>query len=280
MSDNRALGDFLRSRRQRLDPVALDLAGTRRRRTPGLRREEVATRAGISCEWYVKLEQGREVSASAETIAALARALVLDDAETAHLRRLAIRGSAQVFGRETVPDIIETIVRSLPDPAYITGARWDVLAWNAAADKLFGFTSMDAGERNILRYMLTTPAARVLFGTVWAREAQRMTALFRVTYDQRAGDPMFQQLVSDLSEASDEFRSWWCSHRVATPSAGVKTLHSAGQEGAAYVYATFQANDDPVLKLALYTRQDSQEAGSRASSPAEHLLKLEVRKRR
>lgn len=257
MTDNRIFGDFLRSRRHRLDPAALNLSGTRRRRTPGLRREEVAERAGISCEWYVKLEQGREVSASEETIIALARALVLDHDETAHLHRLAVRGSAQVFGRETVPDIIDTIVKSLPDPAYVTGARWDVLAWNDAADDLFGFVFMAEGERNILRFMLTTLQARVLFGCGWAREAQRMIALFRATYDQHAGDPMFQDLVSDLSETSDEFRSWWCSHHVASPAAGVKTLHPAGQDEAAYVYATFQANDDPALKLALYTRRDT-----------------------
>lgn len=86
---SRQLGEFLKSRRHRLDPAALGLLAARRRRTPGLRREEVAERAGISCEWYVKLEQGRGASASAETVAALARALNLDASETAHLRRLA-----------------------------------------------------------------------------------------------------------------------------------------------------------------------------------------------
>ncbi|WP_242098662.1 helix-turn-helix domain-containing protein [Sphingomonas sp. CROZ-RG-20F-R02-07] len=255
MSGNKPLGDFLRSRRYRLDPVALGLSGTRRRRTPGLRREEVADRARISCEWYVKLEQGRPVSASAGTIAALARALALDAAETAHLHKLAARSSAEAFGQETVPEIINTIVKSLPEPAYVTGLRWDVLAWNAAADELFGFTSMDQRERNILRYMLTTPDARAMFGRDWAQEAERMIALFRPTYDQRAGDPAFEELVLALSEACDEFRGWWCSHLVASPSAGTKTLHSSGRDGATYVYASFQANDDPALKLALYTRR-------------------------
>ncbi|WP_419826460.1 helix-turn-helix transcriptional regulator [Sphingomonas sp.] len=254
MSGNKPLGDFLRSRRHRLDPVALGLSDTRRRRTPGLRREEVADRAGISCEWYVKLEQGREVSASAGTMAALARALGLDEAETAHLHRLAPRNADRPFVRETVPEIVAIIVRSLPEPAYVTGLRWDVLAWNAAADELFGFTSMDEGERNILRYMLTTSDAQALFGSDWAQEAQRMIALFRATYDQRAGDPAFEKLVSTLSEASDEFRGWWCSHQVASPAAGTKTLHSTGRNGKMYIYASFQANDDPALKLALYTR--------------------------
>ena len=255
MSGNKPLGDFLRSRRHRLDPVVLGLSATRRRRTPGLRREEVADRAGISCEWYVKLEQGRQVSASAGTMAGLARALGLNEAEKAHLHRLAARSSTGTFSRETVPEIVETIVRSLSEPAYVTGLRWDVLAWNAAADDLFGFTSMGEGERNILRYMLTTPAARNLFGGEWAQEAERMVALFRATYDQRAGDPAFEELVSALTAASGEFQSWWSTHHVASPSAGTKTLQTMGGTDARYIYASFQANDDPALKLALYTRR-------------------------
>ena len=255
MSGNKPLGDFLRSRRHRLDPVALGLAGTRRRRTPGLRREEVADRAGISSEWYVKLEQGRQVSASAETVAALARALVLNEAETKHLQRLAARAPVRPFVRETVPEIVGTIVRSLPEPAYVTGLRWDVLAWNDAADDLFGFTAMDEGERNILRYMMTMSHAQTLFGSNWAGEAERMVALFRATYDQRAGDPAFEELVSALNAASDAFQGWWCSHRVTSSSAGTKTLHTTDPSGTTYVYASFQANDDPALKLALYTRR-------------------------
>ncbi|WP_419825681.1 helix-turn-helix domain-containing protein [Sphingomonas sp.] len=262
MGGNKPLGDFLRSRRHRLDPVVLGLAGTRRRRTPGLRREEVADRAGISSEWYVKLEQGRQVSASAATMAALARALVLDATETAHLHKLATWSSAGAFARETVPEIVATIVRSLPEPAYVTGLRWDVLAWNAAADELFGFTSMSEGERNILRYMLTTSHARALFGNDWAREAERMVALFRATYDQRAGDPAFEELVSALSAASDTFHGWWCSHRVTSSSAGSKTLHTTDRKEAMYLYASFQANDDPALKLALYTRRHAGRLGT------------------
>ena len=256
MSDNKPLGDFLRSRRHRLDPAALGLEPAPRRRAPGLRREEVAARAGISCEWYVKLEQGREVSASAGTIAALARALVLDDGEVAHLRRLAGRGPLTPFVRETVPEIIDLIIRSLPEPAYMTGARWDVLTWNAAADRLFGFSTMAEVERNILRYMLAAPAARALFGAGWAAEAQRMIALFRTTYDQLGGDPAFQEMVTDLSAISAEFREWWSSHHVATPSAGLKVLSLKAGGRETYAYASLQANDDPRLKLALYTRVD------------------------
>lgn len=254
MSENKPLGDFLRSRRHGLDPAALGISSARRRRTPGLRREEIAERAGISCEWYVKLEQGREVSASRETIAALARALALDAGETAHLCKLAARRAMPPFVRETVPEIVCTIVHNLPEPAYVTGERWDVLCWNTSADRLFGFSAMAEADRNILRYMLVGRAARDLFGKSWAEEAQRMIALFRVTYDQRQDDRLFEEIVSGLVEASAEFRTWWSSHRVATPSSGRKTLRLGGQGGTAFDYATFQANDDPALKLALYTR--------------------------
>ncbi|WP_419810082.1 helix-turn-helix transcriptional regulator [Sphingomonas sp.] len=205
MSDNNPSGDFLRWRRNKLDPTALGIRPVKRRRTLGLRREEIAERAGISCEWYVKLEQGRAISASHETIAALARALVLDASETAHLRRLAVRGAAPFFVRETVSDIVRTIVQSLPEPAYVTGERWNALCWNGSADRLFGFSEMPGADRNILCYMLTSHAARDLFGESWAKEAQRMIALFRVTYDQRRGDPLFEAIVSALVTASAEF---------------------------------------------------------------------------
>ena len=253
MGGNRQLGEFLKARRHGLDPAALSLASTRRRRTPGLRREEVAERAGISCEWYVKLEQGRDVLPSPETVTAIARALMLDPAETAHLRRLA-EGEARTFERETVSDIVATIVEGLSDPAYVTGARWDVLVWNATADDLFGFEGMSEPDRNILLFMLTNPAARTLFADDWTAQAKRMVALFRVAHDQHAGDAAFQDLVSRLDQMSAEFRRWWSSHRIGSPSAGEKILHRVGRGGTRYVYASFQSNDDPVLKLALYKR--------------------------
>ncbi|UDL94070.1 helix-turn-helix transcriptional regulator [Lichenihabitans sp. PAMC28606] len=256
MSGNKQLGAFLRSRRHRLDPAALGLPFARPRRTPGLRREEVADRAGISCEWYIKLEQGREVSASDETLAALARALMLDGVEAAHLHKLAGQRAAPCFVRETVPHTIQAIVRGLAEPAYITGARWDVLCWNGSADDLLRFSDMPESERNILRYMLTSPAARDLFGPSWAEEAQRMIAMFRTTYDQRRSDPLFEDLVLALDAGSMEFRDWWRSYRVATSSSGSKTLQPEGRNGTRFIYATFQANDDPALKLALYTRVD------------------------
>ncbi len=249
---NAALGHFLRTRRERLHPAAFGLPAGRRR-TPGLRRDEVAAAAGISAEWYVKLEQGRAVAPSSTTVDALARALRLDRAERAHLRHLARGHDRAPFAREDVPDTIRHLLEGLPHPAYVTGLRWDVLAWNAAAAELLcDFAAVPEAERNILLFMFTDPRARALFGPAWAEEAQRMLALFRATHDLWAGDPAFADLVGRLRTGSADFAGWWCHHDVRAPTAGEKALHVGGAIRR-YAYATFQANDDPALKLALYT---------------------------
>lgn len=158
---NEQLGDFLRSRRERLTPERLGLQVLRRRRTPGLRREEVASAAGISGEWYVKLEQGRAVAPSPATIDALAKALLLDDVDHAHLKSLARPSHRRSFVRETVPDPVKRLVNSLEHPAYVTGQRWDVLAWNkAASSMLANFEELAMEDRNILLYVLTDPRAK------------------------------------------------------------------------------------------------------------------------
>src|SRR5262245_29077790 len=128
------LGNFLRSRREKLTPKLVGLAPGRRRRAPGLRREEVAELAGIGIDWYIRLEQGRAVSPSTTTIDALARALRLNKAEHAHLRALTQGGDRRPFMPEVVPDAVRRTVENLNLPAYVTGRRWDVLAWNKAAD--------------------------------------------------------------------------------------------------------------------------------------------------
>src|SRR5690349_4954258 len=173
------LGDFLRSRRAKLSPKTVGLPTGRRRRTPGLRREEVAELAGIGVDWYVRLEQGRNVRPSAMTVDALARALRLSKAEHAHLRTLARANPAGAFMRESVPDTIQRIIKGVNHPAYVTGRRFDVLAWNRTADDIFAFSRTPEPDRNTLLTMLTRPASRKLFGAGWHDEARRMVALFR-----------------------------------------------------------------------------------------------------
>lgn len=254
-SSRSELGDFLRSRRERLTPEAVGLPSGRRRRALGLRREEVAELAGIGVDWYIRLEQGRTISPSVTTVEALARALHLDPSEQAHLKALTRRKGHRSFQREGVPESLLRLINGLNQPAYITGRRWDVLAWNpAAAELLTDFERQPEQDRNILLYMLTDPAARQLFAEGWSGEARRMVAQFRLTYDLWAGDPAFVALADTLRRKSCEFAAWWETHEIRSVGSGQKVLHPRGRGPLRFEYASFQANDDPALKLSMYTR--------------------------
>lgn len=256
MTGNRALGDFLRSRRTRLNADETSLPGRQRRRTPGLKREEVAQRAGISSEWYIKLEQGRAVSPSTETVEALGRALALDEAELAHLRALAAAGGRRGFRRPPVPDALRRLVAALPEPAYLVARNLDVLAWNHAALSLFGeFAQATDEDRNILHWMLTEPSARQVFGLGWAEEARRVVALFRAEHDLWPGEAAFTAQVERVQARSPEFDGWWSEHSVRAPLSGTKQLHHQTLGVVHYDHASFQANDDPALRLVIYTRR-------------------------
>ena len=255
MHDTRgnALGDFLRSRREKLSPKSAGLSAGPRRRTPGLRREEVAQLAGIGVDWYIRLEQGRSTSPSKATVDALARALRLTKAELAHVRALSQSRERRLFARESVPPAIANVVAAFKQPAYVTGRRWDVLAWNRAADRIFGFSRVADADRNVLLSMLTDPAARRLFGSGWRDEAQRMLGQFRATHDLWAGDPAFVELLDRLRAGSAEFEGWWQAHDVRPVATGHKLLLHPDKGPLRFEHASFQANDDPALKLVIYT---------------------------
>lgn len=247
------LGDFLRSRRERLRPETLGLPPGRRRRTPGLRREEVAELAGIGVDWYVRLEQGRAVSPSLTTVDALARALRLSEAERAHLRALARHAGRQPFVREQVPEVVARAIDGLNRPAYVVGRRWDILAWNDDAEAVFAFGRIPEADRNSLICVLTYPATKALFGDSWTDEARRMVAEFRATHDLWAGDPAFIDLIERLRRGCPEFAGWWEAHDIRVGRAGRKRLSHPSRGELRFEYATFQSNDDPALKLVIYT---------------------------
>jgi transcriptional regulator with XRE-family HTH domain len=247
------LGDFLRSRRERLRPEALGLPA-HRRRTPGLRREEVAALAGIGIDWYVRLEQGRCVRPSRTTIDALARALRLDAVEHDHLRALTRTPDRTAFVRETVPPHLVALIDELRQPAYVLGRRWDLLAWNRAADQLFAFSRLADADRNILLYLLTHPGARRMFGAGWAEYARFAVAQFRAAYDLWAGDPAFDALFARLRAGCPEFAAWWKGHDIRRPRAGLKVLHHPTHGKLRLSHASFQSAEDPDLRLVLYRR--------------------------
>lgn len=261
-------GDFLRSRREKLQPEVLRRGLERRRRTPGLRRQEVAELAGISVDWYIRLEQGRAVSPSSATLDALARVLRLSTVERAHLRALASSGDRRTFVRERASDELWHLVRSLNQPAYVTGRRWDILAWNAAATDIFtDFSRLAEADRNILIYVLTDPDARRLFGATWADQARRMVAQFRGTHDFWAGEPAFNDLLQRLQEGCPEFAGWWEAHDVRRSGAGRKLFNHHERGLLHFEYATFQTNEDPSLRLAIYTLAPIADRSSERLSP-------------
>ena len=188
----------------------------------------------------------------AGTIDALARALRLSRAEHRHLQELTQTTDRRVFVRETVPPAIRRTVEQINLPAYVTGRRWDILAWNAAADEIFAFSRLAEADRNSLLSVLTNRATRRLFGASWAEEARRMVAQFRATHDLWAGDPAFCDLLARLREGCPEFAGWWEAHDVGAIAAGRKSLSHPKKGRLRLEYASFQANDDPALKLVIY----------------------------
>ena len=247
------LGDFLRSRRQKLQPQDVGLTNGRRRRTAGLRREEVAELAGIGVDWYIRLEQGRSVNPSATTIAALGRALRLSRTETDHLRALTRTGDARAFQPETPTPALIGMIEAMHEPAYLTGRRWDLLAWNAAAADVFAFDKLPPEDRNVLVLILTRPEARRMFGARWADEAKRIVAQFRATHDLWADDPAFRELLARLRKGCPEFAAWWKTHDVRGPAIGEKRLHHPLRGILRFEHASFQSNENPAIKLVIYT---------------------------
>jgi transcriptional regulator with XRE-family HTH domain len=213
----------------------------------------VAELAGIGVDWYVRLEQGRTVSPSAATVDALARALRLGKAEHKHLRALTQNTDRRAFVPETVPPAVLRTVERLNLPAYVTGRRWDILAWNAAADEIFAFSRLPEGERKRsperADQSYDAAAVRCLLGG----GARRIVAQFRATHDLWAGDPAFRELLARLRQGCPEFAGWWEAHDVGSVSAGQKSLSHPRKGRLKLEYASFQANDDPALKLVIYT---------------------------
>ena len=226
--DGNTLGRYLRNRRTRLDPAAVGLA-TGRRRTAGLRREEVALRAEISAAWYTWLEQGRGGAPSADVLDRLADALLLTDLEREHLFLLGLGRPPEVRyrGGEAVTPRLQRLLDALPySPATLKTATWDVLAWNrAAAVLLADYGSVPPGQRNVLRMLFHDPAAHAVHPG-WEDDARSAVAAFRIDAARAGADAEVAPLVAELCAGSPAFAAMWRAHDVQ-PSAGVvkRLLH-------------------------------------------------------
>ncbi|UUY05365.1 helix-turn-helix transcriptional regulator [Svornostia abyssi] len=228
MSDPAALGQFLQARRAERTPAAAGLPAWGRRRTPGLRREELAALAGVSIDYLTRLEQGRHAQPSPDVLSALASALGLTDAARAHLFLLAGRPDPGpvVLARDDVPGPVRRLVeRADPFPAWVLNRRRDLLVWNEGATALLGdLAAMDAEQRNQLRLVFTTPAARALWAD-WPLVAQDTVAQLRAVTGPAGADPEVAALVADLSAASPEFAELWARHDVAPACSPLRAAH-------------------------------------------------------
>ena len=216
------LAAFLRRRREAIGPADVGLPAGHRRRAPGLRREEVAMLAGVSVTWYTWLEQGRPINASRSVLDALARTLLLDDAEHAHLLALAADGDASPVSAAVAPsptpppDALVHLLDALdPNPAYLLGPRWEYLAWNRAQGALYPEAAeLPDDERNLLWIVFARPAVRRLI-VGWDAEARHLLSRFRADTASRRHDPVVRDLIARLRAASPEFASWWDDQDVA-----------------------------------------------------------------
>src|SRR5919197_5248538 len=219
------LSDFLRTRRAKVAPEDVGLEANGRRRTPGLRREEVAQLTGVGLSWYTWLEQGRDIHPSAQVLDALARVLRLDTAERAHLFHLArieLPLPAGDYPREAPPELAALVDALVPHPAYLLGPRTDVLAWNSAASAVLEEPQPGPdGQRNLLWWLFTAPGER---GEQWRATARSTLARFRAQHARRIGDDDFARLIDALNEASADFRTLWPRHEVLAEQLGTKTI--------------------------------------------------------
>ncbi len=232
------LADFLRSRRARLTPADVGLPGDSepgRRRTPGLRREEVAELSGVGVTWYTWLEQGRKITASPQVVDALARALRLSADEHRHLRELAgLAAAPPASGDDPQARLQRLVDAAAPNAASVYDVHFDYLVWNEPYRRIrHDPAGLPAGRRNLLWMMFTDAENRARM-TTWDRAARALLSQFRAAAGRHPDDPRFAELTTALTEASPQFRDWWAQYpvryfrpariRVRHPQAGRITL--------------------------------------------------------
>jgi transcriptional regulator with XRE-family HTH domain len=257
------LSDFLRAARSRFTPEQAGILDAGRRRVDGLRREELAMLAGVSVDYYTRLEQGRSKSASPGVLDAIADALRLDEAERIHLhaiarptaaRRLTAKPQRLHPSTKVLLDTLEAAIK----PAFVLGRRLDVLGQNRLAALLTAdFEAMPTNERNQARFVFLEPHARELYAD-WEEVAADTAAMLRMDAGRYPHDPLLGKLVGDLSIHSSEFRKLWARNRVHQRRTGVKGYHHPLVGDLTVTYQAFTPGDDTDQTLMIYdTEPDS-----------------------
>jgi len=257
IAGRRELGEFIRSHRERLQPAMVGIEPGLRRRTPGLRREEVAQLAGVSATWLSWIEQGRDVSVSPAALMRLARVLRLTPAERAYLFGLSGKSDPEAPAESPLgelPQSLGAVVESITAPAYVLDRSWNALAWNAAAARLFVGWLVASGESNLLRYVFLSPAARTLIAD-WEGRARRLAAEFRADYSRHLAAPDTQALVAGLRADSPLFAEAWEAHAVVEREGGERAFTHPADGFLRYEQLTFLLARHQDVKLVVLVRK-------------------------
>jgi transcriptional regulator with XRE-family HTH domain len=254
------LAAFLLARREHLSTADVGLPSGGRRRTPGLRREEVAALAGVGLTWYTWLEQGRDIGVSAAFLDSLARVLKLDAAERRHLFLLAHERPPAEPGKTwcVLPPPMRRLMHDLPHPAFVLNLRWDVLGSNSLADQLFGFDSHAPERRNLLWLLFTDPLLHERFAG-WEEQAPQMLSSFRRDFARATQEADIHELVDELEKVSPEFKLWWRQHDVHAPCSGTRKLMVDGQVES-FEHTSLTIDADRHLRLVVYAQHQDCEA--------------------
>ena len=254
LANDAQLGTYLRNRRAKLDPEAFGFS-SERRRTAGLRREEVAQRANISPTWYTWLEQGRGGSPSADVLDRIARALMLTDLEREHLFLLGLGHppEARYKKDDGVTPRLQRVLDALePSPALIRTAIWDVIAWNrAVAVMLTDYGALPPEQRNILRFIFLDPRARALQYN-WESVAKFVLGAFRIDAARAGAAAEVEPLVDELCRLSPEFAAMWRDNDVRAHNEGVKQIRHPILGPIAFEYSAFAIDGRPDLSMVVY----------------------------
>lgn len=260
-ASNGSLAAFLKDRRTRLDPSSFGFSG--RRRTPGLRREEVAQRANISPTWYTWLEQGRGGAPSADVLNRIAKGLLLTEAEREHLFMLGLGRPPEVryLRADGVSPRLQRLIDTLEaSPALIKTATWDVVAWNSAAQVVMtDYSTLPHGQRNILRFMFLSPTIRAKQHD-WENLARFVVGAFRADAARAGAVSEVAQLVDELCGASPEFATLWRENDVLAHGDGTKRLKHPELGDIELEYSAFAVDGRPDLSLTVYNPVDSKVA--------------------
>jgi transcriptional regulator with XRE-family HTH domain len=253
VNDNR-LGDYLRNRRTKLDPASFGFFGSRRR-TAGLRREEMAQRANISATWYTWLEQGRGGHPSADVLDRIAKALTLTEVEREHLFLLGLGRPPEVRyrGGDAITPRLQRLLEALAySPAIVRTATWDVVAWNrAAAAVLTDYGSLPPEQRNVLRMIFCDPRVRAAQFD-WESVARFVVGAFRIDAARAGAAAEVQPLVDELCRSGPEFAAMWRANDVRTHGDGVKHLRHPVLGPIALEYSAFAVDGRPDLQMVVY----------------------------